>query len=1128
MKKLISLVLCAVMLLGIVPFMPAQAETKQEAGSAVDIVLLIDQSGSVWYQDGDVSDPDGLRLDAAQMVIALLGRNGSRVAYVPFGSRVFGNADTSFHTIGSTEDYRSKMTQVEKLRDNGRGPNGENGDGTDYAEALAYAYNLLADRGPDETNQPMIILLTDGDMRFDTQDNRLKKPYYIWSPKTRRFETASASDYTWIYVDPIQNNSGAKKVLYACDLLDEVVAQCRISGYPVYTVALNADSTSEHYAELNSISGSTGAGKVFAVAKGDHSALTELPIYFGAMFAKRIGSSELTVLKPRPVPGQPNVYEVKFVIPNNSVMEANLFVAKDGIVGTPELFDADTNEPGTSSVTELSSKNFVLYKLNNPSPYGIWCLRFTAKDAEAASKISFNLLYNYDVVLHGYVSEDGYNRYEGGYTFQRGDTLVFTSQFYDNREGRLSTDPRMYDYPDDPTDPIDDWCKMNATYEIRQVTGTTSQLIESGKMMVKGTQFYIERPMWDIKKDAAGNNTLGPGEYFMAVRVEGSGLVREVVIPFTLENTPPGMVSSITLSREVDGDDPATREATPMSHPVADRIKDYDRDEVVCEFVQTSGHDVVTLTYNAATGDIISTPIRKADGKLAYGVATGELRVREADSFGDVQTVIPVTMNVRSGNDVLAQRWNPRLLLSVGGVETGSGSVQGKNSTFDIRLDMILKDNGRVDRSETVDKVVKATIVIENTVTGDLLEDTMTLGDDKTYTYTYTTGSNAGQWKVKVYTFQDGDLPLHEVELDFSVANTKPVANMAGETVHINHNALPEFLSFLGEVTVKEERTLTLTDAKYFTETDNETLTYVLQQAPNANLLTIDQANGEWVLNPVMGANGKTEFTVIAVDNDGEQTGAITFEVTLTDLVYVWTQRGLLALAALIALIILILIIREILKPKFPRAMLGVREGSSDYNTSEYELMPSKKPVSLAAVVMTDTAAKYGISANALTNIMLVPIRSTNGSIGVRLKKKMDDVTVSLTTKNVGKGKKPTVWTPGDALILNSRNNTTGSELNVYLFPTDPTTPVADGGYMSDDPFQVGDDGGFGGFNRNVDAFGANDVSGSFGGLAPTDDFGASAMPSDNGFSMPAGDDNGATDSFTSDSDSNNDFTIGF
>ena len=166
MKKAILFVLCSILLLGCLT--AAHADQQETQGTnAVDIVLLIDQSGSLWKTNSP-SDPNGYRLDAAQMIIAMLSQdNGSRVAYVPFSGKVFESADKHFTTINCEDDYLDKMRQSELFRSESKaaGPKNENDYGTDYAEALAYACILLDNR-EDKTNKPMIILLTDGAMEI--------------------------------------------------------------------------------------------------------------------------------------------------------------------------------------------------------------------------------------------------------------------------------------------------------------------------------------------------------------------------------------------------------------------------------------------------------------------------------------------------------------------------------------------------------------------------------------------------------------------------------------------------------------------------------------------------------------------------------------------------------------------------------------------------------------------------------------------------------------------------------------------------------------------------------------------------------------------------------------------------
>ena len=53
----------------------AQSVSSSAAPStALDIVLLIDQSNSM--TEGDTNDPDGYRLDAAEMIVAMCNMDG--------------------------------------------------------------------------------------------------------------------------------------------------------------------------------------------------------------------------------------------------------------------------------------------------------------------------------------------------------------------------------------------------------------------------------------------------------------------------------------------------------------------------------------------------------------------------------------------------------------------------------------------------------------------------------------------------------------------------------------------------------------------------------------------------------------------------------------------------------------------------------------------------------------------------------------------------------------------------------------------------------------------------------------------------------------------------------------------
>ncbi len=1114
MKKIISMMMCIMLLLGCMTF--AQAENGQNSSAAVDIVLLLDQSGSMW--NTDPSDPDGYRLDAAEMVIALLGNNGSRVAVVPFAARVFEPksatspnryADTEFHPLINPEDYIAKMRQGESLRGSGSsarvgGENGESSGGTDFAEALAYAYNLLASRGPGEENQPMIILLTDGDLEVNADARGklipMSKPVYKWDEDSGKY--VLTEEPKTVYA------SGAReteKTVNMESLLEDVVARCR-NLYPIYTVALVKNNDRSHIQRLSEISQDTGAESL-AVYRDSDEGMSVLPQYFGNLFADRIGSSDFTEIELTPVAGEANTYAASFYIPNESIMEANLFVPLKGVMRYT-LAPAQGAESGDCEVMKLSSENFVLYKMKNPGPAGKWTFTLTmAPDAKVPDTVSFNLLYNYDVALHGYVGRAGepfsasYDANSGAErpVFRRGDELVFTGRFYDVEQARMSTDTTLYNYADDPADPGDDWCKVQATYQLVRM-GRNEQVVKSGALASEDDRFSLTLDMKTVKVEQ-GFNELPEGEYVLRIHAEGAGLIRDVEIPFRLENTPPAEgVDRISLSREVHKKgDPASSEPSRIPHDEVPSLTDYDGDEIAISFEQTEGSDVILLSYE--DGKIYSESILGEDGKLRYGTAGGLLTITEDNA--EAQRTIPVTMEVTSGNNRLAERWDMR--ISINGKKDAQGPVLlGKQEAAAIKLELFVQnDDGTwtIDRTSEVDGAEAKVVITDAATQIAVYEAVMEMDAGKVFNDSgYMTGLKQGQWNVKITISQkngDNRTPIKSKETSFQITNAAPVCSTYQIDRVIYHNPLPSILSFLGEPSPEEERTVDL--GSCFTDADNETLTFEYGAEPNGLILTVAKDGAVWLLDAAAGANGETAFTVKAIDADGEVAGPLNVNVKVVNLVEFWAGNALMALGALAGVIFLAVIIRQIRKPKFPKgAVLGVREGNSDYNTNTYEFVPSKKPISMAAIVMADTAAKYGINANALTNIIITPVRSINGSIGVRLNKRLTNVAVTLNNKAVKKSGKPAVWAPGDQLAISSRSSADNAELNIILSPAETQIVDSMGGVNGGvaGPFTMDGSSGFG-FNEDVNSFGANDTTGSFGGMAPAD---AS-------FSVPAGND---------------------
>lgn len=1129
MKKCLILVLCTILLLSSFAFANA-AQQPQESGqttNAVDIVLLIDQSGSVWRNNP--TDPEGYRLDAASMVVGMLSMgNGSRVAFVPFASRVFENADNEFHEINKSTDYFTIKNKCDLLRipENAGGPNDEYRGGTDYAEPLAYAYNLLANR-EDKSNQPMIILLTDGMMDLSNNENDQKyaiKPfYYEWNDKTQRFEETDrkvTEGDVHVYVDYAENLDRNKKKRSAKKLQETAVIKCGEQGYPIYTVAITTPNNKSHVDELRKISQQTGVDDVVPIQGGEGSTdLAKLPVAFGNMLANQIGVSEVKGLKAKPVPGEPGVYEVELEIPNRSVKEVNLFVPLKGIEDE-KLYGPDGNIAPAVSYFSFKTDNYLLYKVTDPQNTGPWKLRFKVNADEDVNvdDITFNVLYNYDVVLEGQVDVKNTHPSPDD-TFKRSQTLHFTGRFFDNARNGYSSEQELYQYPLDESRPVDDWYRIKATYVLENDLGG---VVKEGNLDVdlNNLMFYVDMDMKTRSTDSDGYNTLAPGNYVLIMNVTGSGLERTTEIPFVLENTSPSEGQGlIDLKREVNGPNADQQVATDETIELATHVNDADNDRLMVTYKKTSGDSL--LRFNSTTLQFTSRPRTDASRHPIAGYEEGELEI----SDGYVITTLPVQFSIINLSDELAQQLEMR--VTVGGQETGY--IAEKNSTVTLKLEL-LDNTGMPAPSTTIDKITAVefnyTLKDNSTHIGGTMQKDPNANN--VYIATLDTNSMENEWKISV-DIKQANITIKNGRTDFKVENHAPQATVtAPQTLTIYYNPLPDFLSFLATATPEEERTLDM--YSYFSEQDNETLTYQLvQQNDTAAVLITENNDGtQWLLTAVDGASGKTQFSIQAIDNDGEATNEVLFEIELIDLTAMWITRGMYALAALVALIILILIIRQIRKPKFPRgASLGVREGNSDYDTSTYEFVPGKKPISLAAIVMTDTASKFGISANALTNVILTPVRSINGSIGVRLNKRMDDVMVSLGTQAVTKSKKPVKWNPGDILQLSGRTNTTGSELNILLYA--PDVPNLPSPVMNDDPFGMGalqNDG----FGSGSDAFGPNDVNGSWAGLTHTDTFSTASKAEDSSFSLPDSDSNSSApaDFFSSDNNNSDDFSGGF
>ena len=139
----------------------------------LDVMLLIDHSNSMWDKGGLGSDPDLLRVQAANFFIAYLGVDaqvtGNRLGVIHFGT-------TSELVVPLTflSDAQQRAAIGERIA------HPQRMGWTDPLQALEMAYDELFLSGrSDPAHQPVIILLTDGKPELESDPTPQEKATYI-------------------------------------------------------------------------------------------------------------------------------------------------------------------------------------------------------------------------------------------------------------------------------------------------------------------------------------------------------------------------------------------------------------------------------------------------------------------------------------------------------------------------------------------------------------------------------------------------------------------------------------------------------------------------------------------------------------------------------------------------------------------------------------------------------------------------------------------------------------------------------------------------------------------------------------------------------------------------------------
>lgn len=1116
MKRTVAFLLLVAVLVLALPFL-AQAQDLQsltdDRGRFVDIVIIVDHSSSMRSLNSRTgNDPQGNRYVASAMITAMSDMNGSRVAFVPFDRDLLQKESfVDLSSFSAAESLRSQISTYARKSTKG---------GTDYGSALAYAYNLFATRDDEakSNNNPMIILLTDGDndLRTGASTAELynKEFTYLWNSATNLYEevpysrvrnirksTSLSGDAYFqnlVYYDgtPVASLSNPA-VLNSYDkaaadmLVNDVARRCQQENIPIYTIPLynSAERSAQFISLLQQISQMTGALSN-PISSND---ADRLPFFFGDVFADQIGSSQ-RLLNVRSA-GDNGLLEVDIPLLNRSVQEANIYIPLTYVdAASIRLIDSDGRDriPDNNEIIRIAySDTFVFYKLRATSPLGNWRLQFRAKsDDVAPSDINFSLLYNYDITLVSTV-----NGTASGLTLSKSDTLSLVSSFYDNKTQAKSTDAYLYEVRPSPEDTI------RFTYRLLDSTGMTladAHAVE-GEMTLDPALLTMNATV-----DLRGYDLLS-GNYYLQIIADGAGLHRENLIPLTLENAAPVVRAPLNDTLNVEyPDDPATYAPQDRGFDLTSYIDDPDGDVLYFSNMQITGGDgILTMAINGQTLNV-GTRADASTGHYLYGVVSGTIDVSDDDA-GTCQLGFTITVN---SGWAMAQDCDYH--TTVTGLTGPNADIADKNSDIFFSMTPVSRATGtpqgvgliagRLSLLDAASGQEVMAVDMTPTAAGDALEGTLR------------TTNTAASWIARCEYFYNGESVASE-DFPITVTNTPPVAISASNAAAIFPRELTYnpsiYASFVSEM---KDAAVDLT--QLFTDPDNEAgLVYAvtLDNPDNADKLDCHIDGNSMLVMSAISA-GKVSFTVTATDGDGAVT-PFRYTLRVVNLFVRWTIRALILLLIIVAIILLLLAIRQHNKPAFPEnGSFHVTIGSAlfDRNTqpdfSFHKLRKPKEPITLNSVITLDTSEAVQFKHAELGNIRLLPVKASNelrvemtktpGSFIVRVD---DSDAKQLRTNN------PLTIMPNHELTLYPDNSTDNEKCVHIIYSLSANVGSAspyDEGMLSftpDSPNAAGDEVPMGEFSADFGGLDAGFGSAPDAGFGSVPDMGFGAAP-DAGF----------------------------
>lgn len=327
------LMMVAVLLVSLLNFGSVQADATASGVSRLNVMLVIDGSGSLTMNNG--TDVKNYRYDAIDLFLALLTNEGNNVGAIVFNHETLLNSP-----IAPINGKADKVALSQKIRQAGA-----KGD-TNIGAALLSAVEACEAAEKQNGLESVILLFSDG--RTD-----------VW------------------------NHGGEDAQQKSLEAKEEATVKAQNADIPIHTICLNASSTADP-AELEEIATRT-SGTFAAVSKAE-----DLTVAF-ENFYKLIFPNSANEVTDTTFSADGKL-SVEIQAPSYGVEEINVILNTKSVTGTAITAPSGLLSDAQVEDTTMTGGQYRITKLVNPEK-GLWKVDLSGTPG---TDVKVNILYNID------------------------------------------------------------------------------------------------------------------------------------------------------------------------------------------------------------------------------------------------------------------------------------------------------------------------------------------------------------------------------------------------------------------------------------------------------------------------------------------------------------------------------------------------------------------------------------------------------------------------------------------------------------------------------------------------------------------------------------------------------------